>query len=63
MMWLVLSALRNRAPQLFDAVNWRLFWNSSKEMFSPDSGDVCRQRFAPGTLAALVFEAEGRTPL
>jgi len=61
MMWLVLSALRDQAPQLFDAVTWRLFWNSSEEMFSPDFGEVCRRRFAPGTLAALVFEAEGRT--
>ena len=61
MMWLVLSALRATDPQLFEALTWRLLWNSSEEMFSPDFGDVCRRRFDPGTLAALVFEAEGRS--
>jgi glutamate carboxypeptidase len=60
MMWLVLSALAAHAPAAFDSVTWRLFWNSSEETLSPDFGDVCRQRLAPETLAALVFEAEGR---
>ncbi len=60
MMWLVLSALRATHGALFEAVTWRLFWNSSEEMFSPDFGDVCRARFQPDTAAALVFEAEGR---
>lgn len=60
MMWLVLDALRATAPALFEAVTWKLFWNSSEEAFSPDFGEVCRQRLAPGTRAALVFEAEGR---
>lgn len=60
MMWMVLRALRDLAPDVFESVTWRLFWNSSEEAFSPDFGEVCRQRFAPGTRAALVFEAEGR---
>jgi glutamate carboxypeptidase len=60
MMWLVLSALRAHAPEVFEDVTWRLFLNSSEERFSPDFGDVCRSRFDKGTLAALVFEAEGR---
>jgi glutamate carboxypeptidase len=60
MMWLVLSALRAHTPQVFEDVTWKLFWNSSEERFSPDFGDVCRSRFEKGTLAALVFEAEGR---
>jgi len=60
MMWLVLSALRTHAPNLFEDVTWKLFWNSSEERYSPDFGDVCRTRFEKGTLAALVFEAEGR---
>lgn len=61
MMWLVLSALRAHAPQIFEDVTWRLFLNSSEECFSKDFGDVCAGRFDPGTLAALVFEAEGRS--
>ena len=60
MMWLVLQALRERAPAVFDAITWKLFWNSSEEVISRDFGDVCRTRFDAGTLAALVFEAEGR---
>jgi glutamate carboxypeptidase len=60
MMWLILSALREHAPKVFESITWKLFWNSSEERFSPDFGDVCRNRFEPKTLAALIFEAEGR---
>ena len=60
MMWLVLRAVRQLAPNQFASTTWKLFWNSSEEQFSPDFGDVCRQRFPRGTVAALVFEAEGR---
>jgi len=60
MMWLVLSALRAQVPDVFEDLTWKLFLNSSEERFSPDFGDVCRSRFQKGTLAALVFEAEGR---
>ena len=34
--------------------------NSSEETLSQDFGDVCRSRFDRGTMAALVFESEGR---
>lgn len=60
MIWLVLSALRALAPEAFESVTWKLFWNSSEEEFSPDFGAICRERMDAGTLAALVFEAEGR---
>ncbi len=60
MMWLVLGALRELAPAAFEATAWRLFLNSSEEALSHDFGQVCRSRFDAGTLAALVFEAEGR---
>ncbi|HTL55928.1 MAG TPA: M20/M25/M40 family metallo-hydrolase [Candidatus Limnocylindrales bacterium] len=60
MMWLVLSALRNCAPALYAEIGWRLFWNSSEECFGDDFEEVCRRRFDSGTVAALVFEAEGR---
>ena len=59
-MWLVLNALKNHAPEIFESITWKLFLNSSEEMYSPDFGDVCRQRMDAHTLAALVFEAEGR---
>ncbi len=60
MMWLVLSAIRAHAPKVFEGITWKLFWNSSEERFSPDFGDVCRERFEAKTLGALIFEAEGR---
>jgi len=60
MMWLVLSALRAHAPKVFEDLTWKLLLNSAEERFSPDFGDICRSRFDERTLAALVFEAEGR---
>jgi glutamate carboxypeptidase len=60
MVWLVLSALRELTPAAFAATTWKLFLNSSEECFSPDFGEVVRQRCNTATLAALVFEAEGR---
>lgn len=60
MMWLVLSALQATAPAAYDAVTWRLFFNAAEETLSPDFGALCRRRFDSRTLAALVFEAEGR---
>jgi glutamate carboxypeptidase len=60
MMWLVLSGLRQQAPEVFEEVTWKLFWNSSEERLTPDFGEMCRARLDGRTLAALVFEAEGR---
>src|ERR1035438_9895879 len=60
MMWLVLTALRTQDPNLFEDITWKLIWNSSEETFSPDFGDVCRAHFDRQTLAALIFESEGR---
>jgi len=60
MMWLVLSALQAQAQAVFEEVTWKLFWNSSEEMLSHDFRHVCRSRFDRDTLAALVFESEGR---
>lgn len=60
MMWLVLRALQSQAPALFEETHWQLFWNSSEEVLSHDFGALCRNRFGSQTVAALVFEAEGR---
>jgi glutamate carboxypeptidase len=59
-MWLVLTALRAQNPKLFEDITWKLIWNSSEECYSPDFGDVCRAHFNHQTLAALIFESEGR---
>jgi glutamate carboxypeptidase len=63
MMWLVLMALRAKAPDRFEEVTWKLFWNSSEECLSPDFEHVCRERLLPTTLALLIFEAENRIGL
>jgi len=60
MIWLLVSALQSLAPKLFEDITWKLIWNSSEECYSPDFGELCRARFDSGTLAALVFESEGR---
>jgi glutamate carboxypeptidase len=60
MIWLVLRALQAQHSALFDDITWKLLWNSSEEQLSHDFGDVCRMRFNKETLAALVFESEGR---
>jgi glutamate carboxypeptidase len=60
MMWLLLNALQAQAPDVFENSTWKLLLNSAEERFSPDFGDLCRSIFDKGTLAALVFEAEGR---
>jgi glutamate carboxypeptidase len=60
MIWQVLKALQKFSPKVFEDITWKLIWNSSEECYSPDFGDVCRRHFSPGTLAALIFESEGR---
>lgn len=60
MMWLVLQALQAQLPAQFESTTWRLLLNSSEEMYSPDFGVLCRSRLDQDTLAALVFESEGR---
>jgi glutamate carboxypeptidase len=59
-MWLVLRALQQCNPELFGEITWHLLWNATEEEISPDFGEVCRARFDANTLAALVFESEGR---
>ena len=61
MMWLVLHALRDAGAGCVRRRSpGNCSWNSSEEVISQDFGAVCRARFDAGTLAALVFEAEGR---
>ncbi|MBL9139794.1 MAG: M20/M25/M40 family metallo-hydrolase [Verrucomicrobiales bacterium] len=60
MMHLVLSSLRESDPDAFEAVTWKLLWNSSEETLSQHFAEVARDQLDPAsTLAALVFEAEG----
>jgi glutamate carboxypeptidase len=56
----VLAGLAQLAPAAFESVGWQLCCNSSEEVLATDFGAQCRARFNRDTLAALVFEAEGR---
>jgi glutamate carboxypeptidase len=64
MMWLTLKTLQAQKPDVFDAVTWQLFLNSSEEVLADDFpavwGKYLNKR---NTLAGLVFEAETRRPL
>lgn len=60
MMRLVLEGLRASDAQTFNDVTWLLLWNSAEETLSRHFAEVCRARFSRDTVAALVFEAEGR---
>ncbi len=60
MIWLVLKALQAHAPELFETVTWKLFWNSSEERLSSDFEAVCKARLGSPTIAVLVFEGENR---
>ena len=60
MMWLLLKTIQAHAPVVFEDVTWKLMLNSSEEVFSPDFGILCRRQCDKATVAALVFETEGR---
>ncbi len=59
-MWMTLQALKELRPDVFCSTTWKLLWNSSEENLPKDFAGICRSRIDSGTLAALVFEAEGR---
>ena len=59
MMHLVLSAIREMSPQVFEDVTWVLLLNSSEEVQSPDFGELCCTRLAGG-VAGLIFECGSR---
>ncbi len=60
LIWMILGGLQQFQPTLFDQVTWRIFLNSAEELYSPDFGALCNRHLDNHTLAALVFEAEGR---
>jgi glutamate carboxypeptidase len=59
MIWLMLSALRDTAPQLFAETSWTILLNASEEVKSDDFGDLCVKALPADTRACLVFEGDG----
>ncbi|MBP9501185.1 MAG: M20/M25/M40 family metallo-hydrolase [Candidatus Promineofilum sp.] len=56
MIYMVLDALRQFYPEVFDGITWRILLNAAEEVLSPDFGELSRRTLDDGTLAALVFE-------
>ena len=59
MIWLVLSALRDFAPEIFESLSWQIAANAAEEELVPDFPELCRARMPRECRAALVFEACG----
>jgi glutamate carboxypeptidase len=56
MIYMILAALKEKAPHIFDGVTWVLLFNAAEEALVYDFGRLCLERLAGNTLAALVFE-------
>jgi glutamate carboxypeptidase len=57
MIWLVLSALRDFAPEIFESLSWQIAANAAEEELVRDFPQLCRARMPRECRAALVFEA------
>ncbi len=56
MILMVLSAIKQFHPALFDSVTWILAFNAAEEALVKDFGTLCHQNIGDDALAALVFE-------
>jgi glutamate carboxypeptidase len=56
LMHMVLSALQQFAPDVFEEITWVLLLDASEESDGADFGRLCVERLAPDALACLVFE-------
>jgi glutamate carboxypeptidase len=61
MMYIVLDALQEFFPELFDEINWHVMLDASEEALSDDFGQLTLRRLQNDALAYLVFEG-GNTP-
>jgi glutamate carboxypeptidase len=59
MIWLVLRALRQVAPRVFEKVSWLVAGNAAEEELVSDFPEHCRARMPRDCRAALVFEGSG----
>ncbi len=56
MIYMMLAALQAASPTFFDSVTWVVLLNAAEEALVADFGQLCLDRLAGDTLAALVFE-------
>ncbi len=57
LMYMMLAALRNITPHVFDDITWMVLLNPAEEELTRDFGRVCLEVLPAETLACLVFEA------
>jgi len=55
--YMVLSALQQFAPTVFEEFTWVILINASEEILAHDFGELCQKHLAENALACLVFEA------
>lgn len=56
MIYMILDALRQFYPRVFDGITWRILLNAAEEVLAPDFGDLARRALDMSALAALIFE-------
>jgi glutamate carboxypeptidase len=54
--FMVLEALRQFAPAVYEQMTWVLLLNASEEREAPDFGQLCLEQLGETALAALIFE-------
>ncbi len=57
LIYMLLDALQQHRPDLFNAVTWHVGLNACEEVSEDDFGRLCRARWGKNGLACLVFEA------
>jgi glutamate carboxypeptidase len=57
LIYMVLAALEQFAPETFQNTNWHILLNAGEEELTPDFSQLCYQTLPAETLACLVFEA------
>jgi glutamate carboxypeptidase len=59
LIWLMLAAMRDVAPEVFAAANWIVALNACEEVDSADFGAACGRVLPADAKACLIFEADG----
>lgn len=57
LIWMILRALREHAPDLFERTGFTILLNASEEGGCADFPDIARRSVTPGCRACLVYEA------
>lgn len=59
MIWLILAALKESVPAVFETTDWLIAANAAEEELVPDFPAQCQERVSERFRAALVFESCG----